>query len=587
MKRLNKRVHDRTGKNPAAEALFFQAQSLQNEGNAKGAQPIYERLLALEPNHAAALLNLGLIAQQLGEHELAETRLNRAIRINPDAPHYHLNLCKSLALLGKTDEAIARYEIALRLKPDYALAHNNLATLLLSLGRLEGAIEHFRQALRLQPDYDSALLGLGKALTQADQASDAVTLFRYALRLNPNKDTLYTGLAAALKNLGKVSEVFAYLGQALRLNPRNKDAREILGYMHYANGQLREARELYEETLKLFPDAVETHTNHSLVLLANGEIDQGWAEYDWRLKQNDWRRGFPQPFWNGENLAGMTLLIWGEQGVGDELLFASMFPDAIAAAGRCVIECEPRLASLFARSFPSAEVIPRTVPPAPRTGAPDIHLQSAAGSLARWLRPSLDQFPAHAAYLVADPARVAFWKERLAELGDQPKVGISWRSRHMGLERARYYTQLSEWGPILSVPNATFVNLQYDNCAAELADAEALFGVKIHVWDDIDLMNDLDEVAALTAALDLVVSAQNAVACIAGGLGLPVWSIAPHKTAWPMLGSAGMPWFPSMRLFTRTSGQPWDTVIEAIAQDLMATTAAKAVPEAPPLPAET
>ena len=176
--------------------------------------------------------------------------------------------------------------------------------------------------------------------------------------------------------------------------------------------------------------------------------------------------------------------------------------------GDVVIECDQRLVSLFQRSFPDAEVRAQSLDSLLRETMHDFDYAIPAGSLPQWFRPALDAFPDRSSFVVADPERVDAWRARLAEIGPGPYAGMSWRSRLNTAERRLEYTRLDEWGPILSVPGVTWVNLQYDDCERELAAAERTFGVTLHRWEWLDLMNDFEEMAALTTALDLVVAAQ-------------------------------------------------------------------------------
>jgi len=239
------------------------------------------------------------------------------------------------------------------------------------------------------------------------------------------------------------------------------------------------------------------------------------------------------------------------------------------------VECEPRLVALFARSFPALEVVPRTTPPHPATAQAD--LQIPAASAGRWLRASLDQFPRHHGYLRADPERVVHWRQRLHGLGPGLTVGICWRSGITAGMRALACTDLQQWGPILSVPGVHFINLQYDECRAELDQARTRFGVRIHDLSGIDLKQDLDDGAALTAALDLVVSANTAAATIAGALGKPVWVLTLTSAEnWFTMGQNYIPWFPAARMYGRAWDHPWDEVLERLSLDLADLTSAGA-----------
>jgi hypothetical protein len=211
-------------------------------------------------------------------------------------------------------------------------------------------------------------------------------------------------------------------------------------------------------------------------------------------------------------------------------------------------------------------VVAKTIPPHPATQT-IADYQCPAGSLAQWLRPNLKSFPATNSYLKADPARVTYWKARLDELGPEPKIGFCWRSSLKTGERNLYYTKLNQWGPILTVPDAHFINLQYDECSTELSEAQQLFGTRLHMFSEVDMYNDLDETAALIKALDLVISAPTSVYTIASSLGVNTWMMT-YSMPWFMHNTRYCPWYPTLRVFIRQWNQSWEEVIEYTAQQL-------------------
>ena len=523
-----------------AKAIHL-ASEYQQQGRFSEAEAIYSQILAVQPDNAQVLNLLGVMAHQMGDNQLGVDLLTRAIDIDPTVPSFHSNLGGVYDAMGWLEEATERYREAIRIQPGYADAHYNLGTVLFRLDRKKEAVDSFDKAIEADPSMTKAHNNLGGVLTELFDYDGAIKHFQRAIELDPDQ-------SAALSNLGN-----SYLGR----------------------GNIARSLECHRHALSLEPDRAETHWNLSFALLAAGDLQQGWQEYDWRWRGEHERwihapppnRNFPQAWWAGENIKDKTILVWAEQGVGDEIMFANALPDLIAAARHCVVECDPRLVSLFARSFPSAEVVARRTPADPRTLEPDIDLQVPMGSLPRWFRASLESFPTHHGYLIPDPLRVAHWKRGLDAVNDRPKIGICWRSKVRGAGRNLAYTELSEWGQIFSVPGASFVNLQYDECSAELAEARQRFGVDIHVWDDIDLMNDLDEVAALTAALDAVISPATSVAAMGGALGRPVLEMSPSPN-WTTLGTERMPWYPATKLFLRNWGESWNGALAAIAQHL-------------------
>jgi len=299
--------------------------------------------------------------------------------------------------------------------------------------------------------------------------------------------------------------------------------------------------------------------------LSCGQLSEGWKNHEFRHSL-DRKRFSRHPYWAGESLTGKAILIWGEQGIGDEIIFASLYAEVIAQAARCVIECAPKLVPLFTRSFPAATVVAKTEPPHPAT-LNDLDCQCAAGSLAQWLRPNLASFPLTNTFLTPDPARVAHWRMQLTELGPGPKIGFCWRSSLATGERTLHYTTLDQWGPIFSTQGLHFINLQYDECRSELNQAKAQFSMPLHAFTEIDMYNNLDETAALIQALDLVISAPTAVSTIAAALGVDTW-VMSYGTTWEAHGTDHTPWFPTLKYFNRTWNHTWDETIELLADQL-------------------
>jgi hypothetical protein len=218
---------------------------------------------------------------------------------------------------------------------------------------------------------------------------------------------------------------------------------------------------------------------------------------------------------------------------------------------------------LFQRSFPLAQVIDLAEQPA----LPADCMQTAIGSMARWLRPAVASFPRRDYYLEPDLQRVAYWKERLAALGPERTVGICWRSSDLSGDRHFYCTQIEQWQPVFAVPGVRFINLMYDDCRSEIALAKARFGVTVHVFPEVDLYNDIDETAALTKALDLVISAPTTAGILAAALGVPTWQMISGFN-WQKFGTSENCWYRSLTTINRPWNQSWDELMRQIATKL-------------------
>ncbi len=577
--------------------------ALQALGRLDQAIASFEAALPLAPDSAESHYNLGLAQLRAGRLPEAVAALQRTVQLRPTdiAPHFALGAAQHD--LGRFDDAVASYRRVVELDPGHLAARQNLGALLeiqgchaealaefaivesarpgdpelqerigstlLSAERWAEAIERYRILVARHPDNGGAWLGLGLAYRGAGEPAEARIAVSRAVELEPDSPQAVFQLAMVLTDLAAFVEAGRLFQQALALRPDWPEAHFNLGNALRLLGRDAEASASYRRALALRPAYEGAHWNLSLSLLRQGRLAEGWEEHEWRWDAAlaGGQRRFPQPLWNGAAGKELQVLVWREQGLGDEIMFASCLPELIDRVGHVIYACHPKLRKLFQRSFPSVEFWDdlSVVDPAALT----VTHHTPVGSLPRFLRQSLDQFPEHQGYLKADPARVAHWRRRLAALGPGPWIGISWRSRLMGSGRAEHYTRLEEWGPILAAAGGrlNFVNLQYDDCAEELNDVAARTGVTVHQLPDIDLYNDLDEVAALICALDLVLAPDNSVGEQTAALGRPVWRL-DSGVDWSTLGTDHRPWQPSMRLFRRGPGGQWTDVIHAVARAL-------------------
>tara|TARA_B100001079_G_C16324977_1_gene476375 strand:- start:194 stop:1135 length:942 start_codon:yes stop_codon:yes gene_type:complete len=305
------------------------------------------------------------------------------------------------------------------------------------------------------------------------------------------------------------------------------------------------------------------------------DFKNGWQQYQWRWKCDDFpseNRPFHQPLWNGSNLSGKTILIWAEQGIGDEIMFASMLNDLRQSNANIMVECEQRLISLFQRSFPDIQFFCRTNPPDQQLLNPNIDYQISMGSLGQWLRTDLDSFkPGQSYYLTACPDKTAELRNKYQQLANGRKlVGISWKSTDISQRRAKSKsTSLESWAPVLSQPNCYFINLQYGDVETEVVKLESNTNLKVYQDQEIDPLVNLDGFAAQISALDLVISTSNTTVHMAGALGKRVWTLLPHIPDWRWtLDREEALWYPVMRLFRQSSIGDWQEVFKRVSHAL-------------------
>lgn len=499
------------------------------------------------------------------------------------------------------DEAAREFAAAVEAKHDWADAHHKLGVCMWRLGRLEEASDAYAMALCFSDRPARIHLELACVERKQGKAHVALASIQRALDDGENTTEAYSLKGELLLQVGDVDGAIAAFEQAVALGPENAGAHSSLGYLLYRDrgdydrggmhikravelqpfnlqnlcnqamvladrGDPEEALSLCDAILTARPDTHEVRLNRGLVLLKLGRFEAGWSDYEARklVRSNYVSRDLPWPEWQGESLHGKTLLIHGEQGLGDEVMFASCIPEIIDQAGGCVIECAPRLEALFRRSFPAAAVVAgkqTSACPGWIDRAPKIDLQLSSGSLPLRLGRDRDNFPQRRGYLQPDSACADSWRHRLDELGHGLKVGLSWRGGLPSTRRSLRSIELSVLAPLWGVPNTHFIDLQYGDTADERRRLTAEHGVILHSWPGV--VDDLDETAAVVSQLDLVISVCTAVIHFAGALGRDVWVLVPTVPEWRYQAQGeSIPWYPSARLIRQSVAGDWSAVID-------------------------
>jgi hypothetical protein len=318
----------------------------------------------------------------------------------------------------------------------------------------------------------------------------------------------------------------------------------------------------------LKPDYTEAHCNLGFTLLNSGRLIEGLDENEWRWKMAEnlsQNRHFSQPLWDGKkSLQGKTILLWSEQGIGDTINWSSCLPLVASLAGHTILECQEKIIPLLARSFPNIEIKPENRNIDSQRDDFDFHLPM--GSLYRHFISKIGQNANIDAYLIPDPVRVNFWRDRLNCLGKGPYVGICWKSSAVSPFRLKHYPPISEWSSILTIPDVTFISLQYSDFADDLANIKNDFGVTVHNFDDLDQYANVDDVTALCAALDMVVSTKVTPLIFSSGVGTPTKVANWRQSIWNNVLTN--PVSSSVDMFHRDTWEAWDNVFHLIAEDI-------------------
>ncbi len=558
--------------NPERAEWLQQGFRSQRAGNRAAADRWYRRVLEHDPGNVDAHYLLGALLGQHGDLAEAAGHLQQAIAAKPDFGDAHAALGNVYLALGNHAAAAASYEQAVRIDARNAAAHSNLGLAYQSGGLHAAAREAFTRAYALAPELPDLLKNLTLAHLQLEQYEAALCLLDTVLSGRPDDLEALKCRGFVLQKMHRPDQALAHYERARGSDPDDAELLNNFGIVLQDLGRLDEAIASYEAAIARKPDFVLARWHRSLAHLLRHDFERGWPDYELRMESADLpRRPARYPRWDGGALSGRSLLVYAEQGLGDEIMFASCLPEVIAASRHCVVECSPRLETLFRRSFPRATVYSLTAgsdaPPAEREAG--IDAQVAMGSLPQHLRRSGSDFPRHRGYLKADPERVDVWRERLAALGTGLKVGISWQGGTHKTRRPMRSIPLAQWAPLLQSAGVQCVSLQYTECGAEIAAVEAATGVHIADWREV--RDDLEQTAALLTALDLVISVCTAVIHLGGALGRPVWIMAPYSPEWRYgIAGAAMPWYPAVRIFRQPRFGAWDPVIAEVAQCLRA-----------------
>ncbi|MCX7891139.1 MAG: tetratricopeptide repeat protein [Burkholderiales bacterium] len=562
------------------------ADVLDGLGRGTEADRVLEALARERPDDAAVRELLGARALARADAAAAIAWFEAAIDAAPSpSAGLHSNLGLACLRAGRLDDAIDALETAIHLEPAFVPAHVNLGLAFAEARQWPDSEAAFARALALAPDDPRALAGLGRALHKEYRLEEALAAFEKAAAAAPGWLDTHVRMGFVLRDLGRYADAAAAFAAASAAAGGDASVRALatVGRGLIALDYLR-----VEEALARFDEALatgagvdaEARWNITCARLLAGDWAHAWEFYGLRWQAEVLRRPFAWPEWGGEDLAGRTLLVYAEQGLGDEIMFASCYPELASRGARLVIDCAPKLEKLFRRSFPEATVLGslQSEPPEWLRAPPAIDLQAAAGTVASLLRRSDASFPRHTGYLKADPERVAHWRTRLTALGSGPKIGISWRG---GTPRSRTRLRsmrLADWAPILGLPGAHFVSLQYHaDAGEEVAAANRDCAFAVHHWQDA--LDDYDETAALVTALDAVVSVCTAVIHLGGALGRPVEVLVPASPEW-RYGIRGdrMPWYPSVRLHRQAAPGDWGDVLAAVAAELVRKFGLRAAP---------
>lgn len=523
------------------------------------AEAAYARALALRPDHAEARRARGHVLAEMKRDADALAELDRVATDRIDT----LTLRAKLRFrAGRGAEALADYDRIVALDPQNWEAWNNRGIVLDQFERHEDALASYDRANALHPGDDNVLHNRGAALICLLRYDKALPLFERLIASDPERADNWSCHGVALASLMHLDEALASFEKGLALDPQSLRALNGKGMALVALGRLEEAIAIYKTAARLHPGNAMTHGNLAFAELVAGDLKEGFANYEWRRKDGPigkGQRNYPQPEWQGEDIAGRTLLLHPEQGLGDVVHFARFVPMLAAQGVRVVVEAPLPLVALL-RTLPGASAIARTGEPLPPF---DYH--APLMSLAHRLGVTLGTIPADVPYLHADPTKRASWRERLAPLKGK-RVGICWSGHRIHKNDHARSIPFAVFAPMLDAPDLSFVSLQ-----REVRDTDAAARTHPNIADWMSEMADFADTAALIAELDLVVTVDTSVAHVAGALAKPVWIMITAAPDWRwLLNRDDSPWYPTARLFRQQRLGDWPAVMARVRNELAA-----------------
>jgi tetratricopeptide (TPR) repeat protein len=539
-----------------ASAAVEESAALQREDTPEAE---HEALLAQDPDNQGALHKLSIVRLKRGAFADAIPLIERLIERHPNFSDAHNNLGVALQGLKRSAEAVPHFERAIALAPDHPEAHHNLGRAQESLGRLAEARACYERAVALRPDYAVAHNALG-ALLAPNDPDQALASFARAIAARPAYADALNNMGIALQALGRNEEAVASYRQALAIKPDNADAYNNLGLALRGLNRLEEAIGCFELAQAIKPDHVDAQLGEGLVRLALGDYAAGWKKYVWRHLTANFSHGKkrpPQPLWLGNwDVSGKTLLLHGEQGLGDTIMFARYVPLVAQRGAKIVLAVQRPLAALMTTLKGVSTIRAQGEPVPPFDGFCPLP------TLPLVFQTSVETIPANVPYLSAPADRLAKWRPVLQAL-PRPRVGLMWAGAQSPIYRRTIPLRLLL--PLFELREFHFVALQ-----KELPKEDAPFldstGMATFLGER---QADLADAAAMIAMLDLVITIDTSIAHVAGAMGKPTWVLLPFSADWRWLRErTDSPWYPSARLFRQPAIGDWASVVAQVAKAL-------------------
>lgn len=546
------------------------AAAIQNREIAQAVHA-FERLTQLEPNVASNFYNLGNAFRDAHLFDSAILAYLNALKLDPNYKNAanNLNILRNYHLSVK-DIGSSKDTTEKKTDLKYNVSHQffNMGVKAHKLGKFIDAETFYNRSLKLSPNDKDVLENLGAALHQQGKLEEAKEIYEKLLQIYPNNSLACNNLGLIYSDIWKLDSAREYFEMAIKLDPSNEEILNNLAIILRQKGLTVEALETFEKALAINPEHAEIHKNFSNALFDVGDIENALIHYEWRWKTNEFqsqRRKFLVPEWKGEqDVHEKTILLWSEQGIGDTIAWSYQLPKLETLFKKCILECPEKVVPLIQSSFPNTEV--RCFSNTHEKKSKDFDFHLPFGSLYQQLFNIGLNEHSSMRFLHPEDERVNYWRARLKGLGDGPYIGISWKSGNMNFGRLPNYTSITDWLPLLSKDNYTFINLQYVDYEKDLLELKNKHGLYVHDFPELDHFNNLLDVAALCSALDLVVSVKNTVSIISSGVGTVTKLLNWKQSDWNNI--LHNPTGPKLEIYDRCITEPWVSVMQHVAEKI-------------------
>jgi tetratricopeptide (TPR) repeat protein len=588
--------------NPAAAlpAKLQQANTFHQRGQLATAQALYEDILRVQPRHFDALHLLGVIAAQTKNPTKAAKLIGKAIEIDPHHAAAHCNRGTALQELGQRDAALASYDRAIAIKPEYAVAYINRGHVLRELKRWDAALDSYDRAIAIDARHAETYFNRGHLLRELKRLEEALRSYDQTLAINPRHVEACFHRGNVLHDLERWDAALASYDQTIAIDARHAEAhfnrgnvlkrleqwdaalasydraiaiRSEFSEAHFNRGfVLKElghvdaALASYTRAIAIRPDFAEGHHNRAIAWLLSGNFEPGWVEYEWRWKSKRGshtleRRQFPQPLWLGkESLAGKTILLYSEQGLGDTLQFCRYAKRVAELGAKVILEVQPPLLTLLAGLEGISQLVGKG------DALPDSDYQCPLLSLPLAFNITLETIPSTPRYLQSDAAKIAHWQGVLGEKR-RPRIGLMWSGN------PAHTNDHNRSIPLANLIDHLPADCQYIGLQKEPREADArCLSTNPAIVNFADRLTDFSDTAALCECMDLVISVDTSVAHLSAALGVKTWILVPFNPDWRwLLNRDDSPWYPSVTLYRQQQIGDWNGVLQQVAADLRRT----------------